>query len=70
MKGKIRLYNGDCLEIMKDIEDSSVDCVLCDLPYGTTKCSWDIIIPFHKGPLLGGFSSVVNTTVLHDLTLG
>ena len=48
MKGKIRLYNGDCLEIMKDIEDSSVDCVLCDLPYGTTKCSWDIIIPFDK----------------------
>ncbi len=44
----IKLYNGDCLEIMKDIPDGSVDCVICDLPYGTTKCSWDSIIPFDK----------------------
>lgn len=42
------LYNGDCIEIMKQIPDNSVDCVVCDLPYGTTKCSWDIIIPFDK----------------------
>ena len=42
----IQLYNGDCLDIMKSIPDSSVDMVLCDLPYGTTKCSWDVVIPF------------------------
>lgn len=39
---------GDCLEVMKDIPDKTVDMVLCDLPYGTTKCKWDIIIPFDK----------------------
>ena len=42
----IELYNGDCLEIMKQISDNSIDCIICDLPYGTTKCKWDIIIPF------------------------
>ena len=44
----IKLYNGDCLEIMEQIPDKSIDMVLCDLPYGTTNCSWDIIIPFEK----------------------
>ena len=44
----IQLYNGDCLEIMRKIPDKSIDLILCDLPYGTTKCSWDIIIPFEK----------------------
>lgn len=42
------LYLGDCLEEMKKIEDNSIDMILCDLPYGTTACSWDIIIPFDK----------------------
>jgi site-specific DNA-methyltransferase (adenine-specific) len=41
-----KLFNGDCLEIMKDIDDKSVDMILCDLPYGTTACKWDIVIPF------------------------
>ena len=36
-KDKIRLYKGDCLEIMKDIPDKSVDMILCDLPYGYNK---------------------------------
>ena len=45
---EIELYNGDCLELMKNIPDKSVDMILCDLPYGTTKCSWDIVIPFDK----------------------
>jgi site-specific DNA-methyltransferase (adenine-specific) len=36
----------DCLEGMKLIDDKSIDMILCDLPYGTTKCKWDIIIPF------------------------
>lgn len=40
------LICGDCLEVMKDIEDKSIDMILCDLPYGTTHCKWDTIIPF------------------------
>lgn len=39
---------GDCLEVMKEIPDNSIDMILCDLPYGTTACSWDSIIPFDK----------------------
>lgn len=39
------LYQGDCLEVMKQIPDKSVDMVLADLPYGTTACAWDSIIP-------------------------
>lgn len=42
----IQLYNGDCLELMKNIPDGSVDMILCDLPYGTTRNKWDCIIPF------------------------
>jgi site-specific DNA-methyltransferase (adenine-specific) len=42
----IQLYNGDCLEVMKQLPSGSVDLVLCDLPYGTTACKWDVIIPF------------------------
>ena len=45
---KINLLQGDCLELMKDIPDKSVDMILCDLPYGTTACKWDSIIPFDK----------------------
>lgn len=43
-----KLYNGDCLEIMKDIEDNSIDMILCDLPYGVTKNKWDSVIPFDE----------------------
>lgn len=42
------LYNGDCLEVMKQIPDHSIDMILCDLPYGTTKNTWDSIIPLDK----------------------
>ena len=42
----MQLFEGDCLEVMKQIPDASVDMVLCDLPYGTTECKWDAIIPF------------------------
>ena len=41
-----KLYHGDCLEIMKDIPDGSIDMILCDLPYGTTQNKWDTVIPF------------------------
>jgi DNA modification methylase len=44
----MQLIHGDCLEKMKDIPDKSIDMILCDLPYGTTKCKWDIVIPFDK----------------------
>ena len=42
------IYNMDCLEGMKMIPDNSIDCIICDLPYGTTACAWDSIIPFDK----------------------
>ena len=45
---EVKLLQGDCLELMKDIPDKSIDMVLCDLPYGTTSCKWDNIIPFNK----------------------
>lgn len=44
----IQLYHGDCIEVMKNIPDNSVDLILADLPYGTTACAWDTIIPFDK----------------------
>ena len=40
------LHCGDCLEIMPTLKSGSVDMILCDLPYGTTNCSWDSVIPF------------------------
>ena len=40
------IKQGDCLELMKDIPDGSIDMILCDLPYGTTKNKWDNVIPF------------------------
>ena len=40
------IYNMDCLEGMKAIPDASIDAIICDLPYGTTECAWDTLIPF------------------------
>lgn len=45
---KQEILHGDCLEVMKHIPDGSINAIICDLPYGTTACSWDIIIPFDK----------------------
>ena len=45
---KFSLFCGDCIEIMKSLPEHSVDCVVCDLPYGITQCNWDITIPFDK----------------------
>lgn len=39
------VVNGNCLEVMKEIDDASIDMILCDLPYGTTQNSWDSVIP-------------------------
>lgn len=53
----IDLRQGDCLELMKDIPDGSVDMILCDLPYGTTACKWDNVIPFE--PLWEQYKRVI-----------
>jgi site-specific DNA-methyltransferase (adenine-specific) len=42
----MKLMQGDCLELMKDLPDNSVDMILADLPYGVSKCKWDSVIPF------------------------
>jgi site-specific DNA-methyltransferase (adenine-specific) len=42
------LYKGDCLVEMNNIQDHSADLILCDLPYGSTHCTWDIVIPFDQ----------------------
>ena len=53
----IKLLHGDCLELMKDIPDKSIDMILCDLPYGMTACKWDSIIPFE--PLWGQYERII-----------
>jgi site-specific DNA-methyltransferase (adenine-specific) len=44
--GNATLYLGDCLTEMDNVPDKSIDMILCDLPYGTTACKWDTVIPF------------------------
>lgn len=44
----IDLFLGDCLKEMQNIKDKTIDLILCDLPYGSTQCSWDTIIPFDE----------------------
>jgi len=51
------IHEGDCLEVMRDIPDGSIDMILCDLPYGTTACKWDSIIPFE--PLWEQYNRVI-----------
>lgn len=53
----MQIINGDCLEVMKTIPDKSVDMILCDLPYGTTACKWDNVIPFE--PLWEQYNRVI-----------
>lgn len=47
-EGKKEILLGDCLELMKDIPNESIDMILADLPYGTTQCKWDSIIDLNK----------------------
>lgn len=42
------IIHGDCLEVMKDIADKSIDCIIADLPFGITACHWDSVIPFDR----------------------
>jgi len=51
------IIHGDCLEVMQSIPDKSIDMILCDLPYGTTACKWDTIIPFE--PLWEQYKRVI-----------
>ena len=53
----IKLLQGDCLELMKDIPDKSIDMILCDPPFGTTRCKWDSIIPFE--PLWEQYNRII-----------
>jgi site-specific DNA-methyltransferase (adenine-specific) len=52
-----KVFHGDCLEMMCDIPDKSVDMILCDLPYGSLKCAWDVVIPFE--PLWEQYKRVI-----------
>jgi len=52
-----KVYHGDCLEIMPLIPEKSVDMILCDLPYGTTNCKWDVVIPFE--PLWKEYNRII-----------
>ena len=56
-KDNIKLIKGDCLEVMKSIPDKSIDMILCDLPYGTTACKWDTVIPFE--PLWEQYNRII-----------
>jgi site-specific DNA-methyltransferase (adenine-specific) len=60
------LHQGDCLEKMKLIPDGSVDMVMCDLPYGTTACKWDSVIPFE--PLWSTYKRVCKKNAAIVLT--
>ena len=62
----MRLLHGDCLELMAQIPDGSVDMVLCDLPYGTTACKWDAVLPFE--PLWAEYRRVAKVNAAIVLT--
>ena len=53
----IQLIKGDCLVEMQNIPDKSIDAIICDLPYGTTACKWDTIIPFE--PLWAQYKRII-----------
>ena len=53
----IKLIQGDCLQEMQNIPNKSVDMILCDLPYGTTACKWDSVIPFE--PLWNQYDRII-----------
>ena len=62
----IQLLHGDCLELMQAIPDGSVDMILCDLPYGTTACKWDTVIPFE--PLWAQYRRIAKKSAAIVLT--
>ena len=52
-----KIKQGDCLELMQQIPSGSIDMILCDLPYGTTACKWDTVIPFE--PLWAEYKRII-----------
>lgn len=62
----IDIHHGDCLEVMAGLPDASVDMILCDLPYGTTACNWDTVIPFE--PLWAQYRRVAKRNAAIVLT--
>jgi site-specific DNA-methyltransferase (adenine-specific) len=52
-----KIYLGDCLDLMRKIDNKSIDMILCDLPYGTTSCKWDTVIPFE--PLWEQYNRII-----------
>jgi len=62
----MKLMHGDCLELMLELPDASVDMVLCDLPYGTTSCAWDSVIPFE--PLWAQYKRIAKPNAAMVLT--
>lgn len=64
--GNAELWHGDCLELMQSIPDGSVDMILCDLPYGTTACKWDTVIPFE--PLWEQYRRIIKPNAAIVLT--
>ncbi len=61
-EGKKEILLGDCLELMKDIPNGSIDMILCDLPYGTTACKWDVLIPMDK--LIAEYERVIKENAI------
>ena len=61
-----RFYNEDCFDAMKEIPDGVIDMILCDLPYGTTACSWDAVIPFE--PLWAAYRRIAKPNAAIVLT--
>ena len=64
--GNATLYEGECLALMAKLPDASVDMILCDLPYGTTACKWDTVIPFE--PLWAQYRRVAKRNAAIVLT--
>lgn len=62
----VQLMHGDCLELMAQIPDGSVDMVLCDLPYGTTQNKWDSVIPF--APLWAHYKRICKGAIVLTAT--
>ena len=61
-----KVIQGDCIEVMKDIPNKNIDMILCDLPYGTTACKWDTIIPFE--PLWEQYKRIIKDNGVIVLT--
>lgn len=61
------VVNGNCLEVMKEIDDASIDMILCDLPYGATQNSWDSVIP--PAPLWEQYERIIILEPFKRLTI-